>query len=104
MRNILSLPARVMVVVTLTACGVFAAAAQTAQPTPPMDSVPEKTAPGPVSTDQPKTLSDKLDQTNGVIKPNEVDPAIEKPAPHTNTGDVIAPPGTPDGAPAPQPK
>jgi hypothetical protein len=49
---------------------------------------------------QPGTLSDKLDKSNGVIAPKEVDPAIEKKPPSTGTAVVIHPPGTP----AEQPK
>ena len=41
---------------------------------------------------QKPSLSDKLDASGGVIKPKEVDPAIEKPAPQTCAGDVIKPP------------
>ena len=82
----------------------FPAMAQTQPSAPPLDSVPEKAAPGLVSTEQPKSLSEKLDQSNGVIKPKEVDPGIEKPAPKTHTDDVIKPPGTPGGEPAPQAK
>jgi hypothetical protein len=84
--------------------GARQAAAQATQPAPPIDSVPEKIAPSDAPTTQSKTLSDQLDQSNGVIRPKEVDPAIEKPAPGTGSGGVIKPPGTPGGAPAPQPK
>jgi hypothetical protein len=51
-----------------------------------------------------QNLSKKLNQSNGVIHPKEVDPAIEKPAPKTGDSNVVPPPGTSGGAPAPQPK
>jgi len=63
-------------------------------------------SPDPAPTQTPQadqsqkpSLSDKLDASGGVIKPKEVDPAIEKPAPRTGAGEVIKP--SPD---APQSK
>jgi hypothetical protein len=42
------------------------------------------------------TLSEKLDQSNGVIKPrSDVDPKIEKPAPTTGSMPVVPPPAGP---------
>ena len=55
------------------------------------------TAPG-------ENLSKKLRETNGIIHPEEVDPGIQKPAPKTGDPNVLPPPGTSGGAPAPQPK
>ena len=104
MRKTVPLPTKSIFAAALVAFASFQAVAQTAQPTAPMDSVPEKVAPDPKPSDQPTTLSQKLDQSNGVIRPKEVDPAMEKAAPTTHTNDVIPPPGTPGGAPAPQPK
>ena len=49
-------------------------------------------------------LSKKLNESNGVIHPKEVDPGIQKRAPKTGDTNVVPPPGTSDGAPAPQPK
>jgi hypothetical protein len=49
-------------------------------------------------------LSEKLDRSNGVVQPKEVDPGIEKPAPKADDPNVIPPPGTKGGEPAPQPK
>ena len=52
-------------------------------------------------------LSDKLDASGGVIKPESgVDPEIVKPAPvpHPNSTPVIPPPGMPGGPPGPEPK
>jgi len=60
---------------------------------PPANSPPP--APG-------RSLSEKLNRSNGVIHPKEVDPAIEKPAPDPQDHNVI-PPGAAPGAPA-QPK
>ena len=53
---------------------------------------------------QGQNLSKKLDQSNGVIQPKEVDPAIEKPVPKTGDSNVVPPPETSGGALAPQPK
>jgi hypothetical protein len=61
---------------------------------------PGETTPGAPA----QNLSKKLNQSNGVIHPKEVDPAIEKPAPKTGDPNVVPPPGTSGGAPAPQPK
>jgi hypothetical protein len=51
-----------------------------------------------------QNLSKELNQTNGVIHPKEVDPAIQKPTPATGDPNVVPPPGTSGGAAAPQPK
>jgi hypothetical protein len=51
-----------------------------------------------------QNLSKELSQSNGVIHPKEVDPAIQKPAPSTGDPNVVPPPGAAGGAPAPQPK
>jgi hypothetical protein len=53
---------------------------------------------------RPKNLSEKLNQSNGVIHSKEVDPAFEKPAPKAGDSNVVPPPGTSGGAAAPQPK
>jgi hypothetical protein len=80
--------------VTLVAGSAFAQAPNPA-PTP--------TAPLDKPTEPAQSLSEKLNQSNGVIHPKEVDPAIEKPAPNVRDPNVV-PPGTSGGAPAPQPK
>jgi hypothetical protein len=90
--------------VTLVAGSPFAqATSQTPAPAAPLDSVPGETTPGaePAPT---QNLSEKLNRSNGVIHPKEVDPAIEKPAPKAEDPNVVPPPGTLGGAPAPQPK
>ena len=73
-----------------------AAFAQTTSPAP-KDTVPDANPPA-------QNLSKELNQSNGVIHPKEVDPTIEKPAPKTGDQNVVPPPGTSGGAPAPQPK
>ena len=78
--------------------------AQTLNPAPPIDSVPEKIAPGAGPAKPAQNLSEQLNPSNGVIHPKEVDPAIEKPAPKAGDPNVIPPPGAPGGSPAPQPK
>jgi hypothetical protein len=55
-------------------------------------------------TAQGENLSKKLNQSNGVIRPKEVDPEIQKPAPKMGDSNVVPPPGTSGGAPAPQPR
>jgi hypothetical protein len=51
-----------------------------------------------------KTLSEKLDQTAGVICPPDIDPAIKVPTPNAGKTPVIPPPGSPGGDPSVQPK
>ncbi|HUZ66431.1 MAG TPA: hypothetical protein VMU56_02080 [Beijerinckiaceae bacterium] len=88
----------------------FAADAQSTPGAPGSDQViPEKQAPGPVSPQNAKrgNLSDKLNKTNGVLKPpSGVDPKMNRPAPapHPNSMRVIPPPGTPGGKGGVQPK
>jgi hypothetical protein len=43
------------------------------------------------------TLSEKLDQTAGVICPPDVDPAMKAPTPNSGNTPVIPPPGSPGG-------
>ena len=79
--------------VTLVAASAFAQAPN-----------PGETTPGDATTAPAHNLSKKLNQSNGVIHPKEVDPAIEKPVPKVGDPNVVPPPGTSGGAPAPQPK
>jgi hypothetical protein len=44
-----------------------------------------------------ESLSDKLAQSNGVICPPKVDPAIKAPTPNAGKMPVIPPPGSPGG-------
>ena len=76
----------------------------TPTPTVPPDSGPGQIAPGANPTAPAQNLSEKLNQSDGVIHPKEVDPAIEKPAPQARDPNVVPPPGTSGGAPAPKPK
>ena len=68
--------------VTIVAGSVFAQAPGKPEPTP---AAPLNSAPG-------ENLSEKLNQSNGVIHPKEVDPAIEKPAPNARDPNVVPPP------------
>jgi hypothetical protein len=65
---------------------------------------PSETTPQATPTAPAQNLSDKLNQSHGVIHPKEVDPAIEKPAPKAGDPNVVPPPGTSGGAAVPQPK
>jgi hypothetical protein len=51
-----------------------------------------------------QTLSDKLNQSNGVICPPNVDPGMKVPTPQAGKMPVIPPPGSPGGDPNIQPK
>ena len=51
-----------------------------------------------------QTLSEKLDQTSGVICPPDVDPGMKAPTPKAGNTPVIPPPGSPGGDPSVQPK
>jgi|SRR5271156_1353247 hypothetical protein len=51
-----------------------------------------------------QTLSEKLDQTNGVICPPDIDPSIKAPTPQAGKTPVIPPPGSPGGDQSLQPK
>jgi len=82
--------------------------AQTPNPAPTpgaaLDSAPGQDTSGAPPASPAESLSEKLNLSNGVIHPREVDPAIEKPAPKAGDPNVIPPPGASGGAPAPQPK
>jgi hypothetical protein len=51
-----------------------------------------------------QTLSERLDQTNGVICPLDIDPGMKAPTPDAGKTPVIPPPGSPGGNPNVQPK
>ncbi len=73
----------------------------------PNKTVPEKVDPPlqPRDDDTTGTLSDKLRDSRGVIRPPPSrDSEIVVPAPDTGTTPVIPPPGTPGGADAPTPR
>jgi hypothetical protein len=77
--------------VTLVAGSAFAQTPNaTPTPTVPPDSVPGQIEPGEAKPTAPaQNLSEKLNQSNGVIHPKEVDPAIEKPVPKTRDPNVV---------------
>jgi hypothetical protein len=83
----------------IAAGAVLMAGSAFAQATSPptKNTVPDANPPA-------QNLSKELNQSNGVIRPKEVDPAIQKPAPKTGDPNVVPPPGTSGGASAPQPK
>ena len=80
---------------------ILVAGAAFAQATSP---APNEMTPGAKPTAPTQSLSKELNQSNGVIHPKEMDPGIQKPAPRTGDPNVVPPPGTSGGAPAPQPK
>lgn len=96
---------------TVAAGGALAQDAQGSGPVlPPQQpdarSVPEKVDPplGDSTPDTTGTLSDKLEDSEGVIKPPAgVDPEMHVPAPQTGSGVVIPPPGSSPSDPV-QPK
>ena len=81
--------------VTLIAGSAFAQATSPA---------PNETTPSANPAAPGQSLSKELNKSNGVIHPKEVDPGIQKPAPHTGDPNIVPPPGTSGGAIAPQPK
>jgi len=97
-----------------------ATGAQTPQPAPPHETPrvappntgtqtpPEMVAPADRSVDSSagKTLSDKLSQQQGTLKPPAVDPGIHAPMPAQSKDlmPVIPPPGSPGGDPKVVPK
>jgi hypothetical protein len=83
------------IIVAATALAASAAFGQAASPAPNEDTTGVNPAPN---------LSKALNQSNGVIHPKEVDPAIEKPVPKTGDPNIVPPPGASGGALAPQPK
>lgn len=94
---------KLLVMAIIGAAFSHTAAAQPAAPS--TDAVPGKIAPETSLSKQKGDLSDKLNKSNGVIRPEGgVDPAMQKPAPATGPMPVIPPPGSPGGAKDVQPK
>jgi hypothetical protein len=85
----------------LVVAGALFAGAAFAQAT---SQAPNEATPGANSSAPGQNLSKELDQSNGIIHPKEVDPAIEKPTPNARDPNVVPPPGASGGAVAPQPK
>jgi hypothetical protein len=77
---------------------------QAPKPTAPPDPAASEATPGVDSSAPAQDLSKKLDQSNGIIHPKEVDPSIDKAAPNVRDPNVVPPPGTSGGSAAPQPK
>ena len=108
LRRMTAIGSRLRLLVAGVALVVGSAFAQAPTPAPtpasPLNSDPGEITPGAKPTAPAQNLSEKLNQSNGVIRPKEVDPAIEKPAPKARDPNVVPPPGGSGGAPAPQPK
>jgi hypothetical protein len=51
-----------------------------------------------------QSLSEKLEQTDGIICPPDIDPGIKAPTPDAGKMPVIPPPGSPGGDPTVRPK
>ena len=69
--------------------------AETPADKPPPTTIPEKIAPGAKPTEPTQNLSKQLNQSNGVIHPRDVDPAMNKGAPTTSDQGVVKPPPSP---------
>ncbi len=107
-----------LVLATIASGFGFAALAQTPIQPPrdpnmpaPQSTIPEKVAPSDPSstgsTGSSGTLSDKLEKSDGVIRPRtNIDPEIttRAPVPNPGTTPVIPPPGSPGGNPTVDPK
>jgi hypothetical protein len=91
---------RLTTLLSVAAVPLVAGAAFAQAPSP----APNEATPGAEPTAPVPNLSEELSQSNGIIHPKEVDPAIQKPAPKTGDPNVVPPPGTSGGVPAPQPK
>jgi hypothetical protein len=90
------------------AVGVLAAFAASAAAQPHPISPPDQNSPTQFDSQAQtgdQTLSDRLDRTDGVIRPRNVDPEMHVPPPAS--GDpmpVVPPPGSPGGNPSVKPK
>jgi hypothetical protein len=91
--------ARLCLLVAAAALVADIALAQAATPTASPDTTPAAKPTAPA-----EDLSKKLNESNGIIHPKEVDPAIEKGAPNVQDPNVVPPPATSGGSAAPQPK
>jgi hypothetical protein len=72
-------------------------AAETA-PKPPPTTIPEKIAPGAKPEGPAQNLSEKLDRSDGVIQPKEVDPGMHKQPPAVGDTEIVRPPGAGESA------
>ncbi len=77
------------------------------QPRDPNMPAPQNTLPEKMdTTGSSGTLSEKLERTDGVIKPREMgsDMVVRPPVPDPGTTPVIPPPGSPGGTPRLDPR
>lgn len=93
----------------ITSAAPYVAVAQTgAAPPSTIDGGTRSVEPNPaVKSDKDKSLSEKLKESEGVLKPPSAgDPEIRKPIPESTNSNmpVIIPPGEPGGDPTIQPK
>ena len=105
---------RLLILTAMMASGFTTAWAQTpslqqqAPNMPPLERMPpEKIEPDPNTTGSTGTLSDKLEQSDGVIRPPTTatpDMNVPAPVPDPGTTPVIPPPGSPGGNPRVDPK
>jgi|SRR5260370_30188071 hypothetical protein len=95
----------IAIMVTLTTAELTAPAAQTVDPKACSDEqrlkLDDKNAPRDPSK---QSLSEKLDRTEGVICPPDVDPEIKAPTPNVGKTPIVPPPGSPGGDPNIRPK
>jgi hypothetical protein len=92
-----TISSRLSLIIASAAVAAGPAFADTFGPASPPGAAAGETAPAEPAAPG-KSLSEKLNQSGGVIHPKEVDPAIEKPAPNAKDPNVIPPPGTSSGA------
>ena len=95
----------------LVGCGAASAAEGDKMPAPharpPAAAVPEDNSAQSGSSAPSGSLSDKLSNSGGVLRPpTGVDPAMKQPTPPTGPQSmpVVPPPGTPGGNPTVEPK
>jgi len=98
---------RLLILTAVMASGLTTAWAQTpslqqqAPNMPPLDRMPpEKIESDPNTTGSTGTLSDKLEKSDGVIRPPTTatpDMTVPAPVPNPGTTPVIPPPGSPGG-------
>ena len=91
--------------VTLPCAAQNAPAPQTRDPIACSNRQSQAGKAAPRSSDsRDQTLSEKLTQSDGVIEPPDIDPAIKVPTPQGGKMPVIPPPGSPGGDPTVRPK
>jgi hypothetical protein len=92
-----------MIAKIILAALIIASAMRAADSAPAQGTDPKACADN-VQNSPNQSLSDKLDKSNGVICPPNVDPAMKAPTPHSGDMPVIPPPGSPGGDQSVQPK